>query len=111
MCSAMAVNFILKKYTEKEIRIVIQDQDKYTLPNLLTKLALRKPGVTFAGYIIEHPMVSYPEVVIVTDGTKNPMEILEEVIAEAKAIANEFLEMLDMVLKNATKERNTNIAH
>lgn len=104
----MVVSFTLKKYTNKEIRIVVQDQDKYTLPNLLTKLALKKPGVTFAGYIIEHPMVSNPEVVIVTDGTRDPIEILEEVIAEAKAIAEIFLETLDRALANAAKERNQN---
>lgn len=104
----MVISFTLKKYTDKEIRIVIHDQDKYTLPNLIAKLALRKKGVTFAGYVIEHPMISYPEVVIVTDGTKNPLEILEEVVSEAKFLAREFVDALDKALTHEIKERNKN---
>lgn len=101
----MGIKFALKKYTDKEIRVIIYDQDKHSIPNLITKLAAKKPGVTFAGYIIEHPMVSYPELVIVTDGTRNPLDVLSEVIAEAKSIALEFLRVFDKVLVNEPKER------
>ncbi|MEM4789002.1 MAG: DNA-directed RNA polymerase subunit L [Ignisphaera sp.] len=101
----MGISFTLKKLTDREIRVIIQDQDKHSIPNLLAKLASKKPGVTFAGYIIQHPMVSYPELVIVTDGSRNPLEVLREVIAEAKNIAQEFLEILDKVLSNEHKKR------
>lgn len=101
----MAIKFILKKYTDREIRVIVQDQDKHSIPNLITKLATRKPGVTFAGYILEHPIVSYPEIVIVTDGSKDPLDILREVISDAKNIAIEFLEVFDKALLYASKER------
>ena len=99
------VKFVLKKLTDREIRIVIEDQDKHSLPNLIAKLAMKKPGVTFAGYMIEHPMVSYPEVVIVTDGTRSPVDVLREVVAEAKTLALEFLQAFEKALSNAPKER------
>lgn len=102
----MGINFTLKKLTDREIRVVIQDQDKHSIPNLLAKLASKKQGVTFAGYVIQHPMVSYPELVIVTDGSRNPLDVLREVIVEAKNIAQEFLEAFDKVLADEHKERS-----
>jgi DNA-directed RNA polymerase subunit L len=101
----MGISFTLKKLTDKEIRVVIQDQDKHSIPNLIAKLAVKKPGVTFAGYIIEHPLVSYPELVIQTDGTRNPLDVLKEVVEEAKSIAQEFLDSFNKALANEHKER------
>uniref|UniRef100_A0A7C2VBD8 DNA-directed RNA polymerase subunit Rpo11 n=1 Tax=Ignisphaera aggregans TaxID=334771 RepID=A0A7C2VBD8_9CREN len=94
----MGISFTLKKLSDREIRIVINDQDKHSLPNLLAKLALKKPGVTFAGYIIEHPVVTYPELVIMTDGSRSPLEVLKEVLKEVKTMAQEFVEELDKAL-------------
>ncbi|MCC6016483.1 MAG: DNA-directed RNA polymerase subunit L [Desulfurococcaceae archaeon] len=102
----MGINFVLKKLTDREIRIEIQDKDKHSLPNLIAKLAIKKPGVTFAGYIIEHPMVSYPVLVIMTNGSRNPLDVLKEVIEEAKIIAQEFLESFNKALTNEYKERS-----
>lgn len=101
----MGITFTLKKLTDKEIRVIIQDQDKHSLPNLISKLAAKKPNVTFAGYIIEHPLISYPELVIITDGSCNPLDILKEVVEEAKNIAQEFLKAFDKALTNEHKER------
>jgi len=101
----MGISFTLKKLTDKEIRVVIQDQDKHSIPNLIAKLAVKKPGVTFAGYIIEHPLVSYPELVIQTDGTRNPLDVLKEVVEEAKSITQEFLDSFNKALANEHKER------
>lgn len=103
--STMGIGFALKKLTDKEIKVVIYDKDKHSIPNLIAKLAMKKPGVTFAGYIIEHPITSYPELVIVTDGSKNPVDVLEEVVAEAKSMATEFLEVFNKVLSNEPQER------
>lgn len=100
----MVVKFELKKLTDREIRIVIYDQDKHSLPNLIAKLAAKKQGVTFAGYIIEHPMISYPEVVILTDGSKNPVEVLKEVVLEARGLAYEFLDLLNRAIGDGSKK-------
>lgn len=102
----MGVGFALKKLTDREIRIIIYDRDKHSIPNLIAKLAMKKPGVTFAGYIIEHPITSYPELIIVTDGSRNPIDVLEEVVVEAKNIAIEFLEVFSKVLSNEPQERS-----
>lgn len=100
----MGITFTLKKLTDKEIRVVIQDQDKHSLPNLIAKLAAKKPGVTFAGYIIEHPLTSYPELVILTDGSCSPIKVLKEVIEEAKKLAQIFLVEFDKALMDEHKE-------
>ncbi len=94
----MPLEVELKKYTDKELRFIINDPDKHSLPNLIARLALQKPGVVYAAYIIDHPLVSPPEVVIVTDGSRDPLDVLVEVLEEAKAIAKEFLDRFNEVI-------------
>ena len=101
----MSINLELKKLTDRELRIVIYDEDKHSLPNLISKLALKKPGVVYAAYIIDHPMVSYPEIVIVTDGTRNPLDVFEEVVNEINKLIDEFSLKFEEALKNAVKKR------
>jgi len=101
---AMSIRIELKKLTDKELRFVIYDEDKHSLPNLITKLALKKPGVTFSAYIIEHPLVSYPEVVILTDGSRSPVEVLEEVVNEIRTLVEQFSIKFEEALKNAVKK-------
>ena len=101
----MSINLELKKLTDRELRIVIYDEDKHSLPNLISKLALKKPGVVYAAYIIDHPMVSYPEIVIVTDGTRNPLDVFEEVVNEIQKLIDEFSLKFEEALKNAVKKR------
>jgi len=91
----MPVDVELKKYDGKELRFYVKDPDKHSIPNLIAKLALRKPGVIYAAYIIDHPLVSDPEVVILTDGSRDPLDVLREVLEEARVLAKRFLEMLD----------------
>jgi len=101
----LGINLELKKVTDKELRFIIYDEDRHSLPNLLAKLALRKAGVVYAAYILEHPMVSYPEVVIRTDGSIHPLKVLSEVVEEAKKLVEEFLEKFNEALSSASKER------
>lgn len=91
----MTIELELKKCTDKELRFYIKDRDKHSLPNLIAKLALRKKGVVYAAYIIDHPLVSDPEVVILTDGSRHPLEVLEEVLREAVSMAKKFLSEFD----------------
>lgn len=94
----MPLEVELKKYTDKELRFIINDPDKHSLPNLIARLALQKPGVVYAAYIIDHPLVSSSEVVIVTDGSRDPLDVLIEVLEDAKAIAKEFLDRFNEVI-------------
>ncbi len=94
----MVVELELKKCTDRELRFYIKDRDKHSLPNLIAKLALRKKGVVYAAYIIDHPLVSDPEVVILTDGSRHPLDVLEEVLRDAISMAKEFLREFDEAL-------------
>lgn len=105
MVIQLPIRLELKKLTDKELRVVIYDEDKHSLPNLLSKLALKKPGVVYAAYMLEHPITSYPEVVIVTDGSRKPLEVFEEIVQDAQKLVEEFSLKLEEAMKNATKER------
>ncbi len=98
----------LKKYTDRELRFVLKDEDKHTLPNIIAKLALRKNGVVYAAYIIDHPLVSYPEVVILTDGSRDPLDVLIEVLEEAKRYAKSLLDAFNEALERYGKEGGAN---
>lgn len=101
----MPLEIELKKYTDRELRFIINDPDKHSLPNLIARLALQKSGVVYAAYIISHPMVSSPEVVILTDGSRDPLDVLIEVLEEAKSKVTEFVKRFDEALsKYETRE-------
>ena len=84
----------LKKYSATELRFVIHDEDKHSLPNLIAKLAIREPGVKYAAYIIDHPLVSPPEVVILTEKGVDPLDVLIRVLEKAKRISEELRDRL-----------------
>jgi len=103
----MPIDVELKKYDGKELRFYVKDPDKHSIPNLIAKLALRKPGVVYAAYIIDHPLVSDPEVVILTDGSRDPLDILQEVLEEARSLAKRFLEMFDEEVKRYEERKQS----
>ena len=85
----------IKKLTDQELIFVYRDKDKHTIPNLISKLALKKPYVKYSAYVIDHPLVSDPEIIIITDGSKKPLEVLEEVLNEAKIALNNLLKQIE----------------
>ncbi len=106
----MPVDIELKKCSDKELRFYVKDPDKHSIPNLIAKLALRKPGVVYAAYIIDHPLVSDPEVVILTDGSRHPLDVLEEVLREVREMANRFLEEFEKALSEyEAREKSSSI--
>jgi len=94
----------LVKYTKTELRFRIKDEDKHSLPYIIARLALEEPSVTYAAYIIDHPLTSYPEVVILTDGSRDPLEVLVKVLNDAMKNVREFIERFEEALK-AYEER------
>ncbi len=94
----MSTEIEIRKLTDRELVIVYKDKDKHTIPNLISKLALNKPHVKYAAYIIDHPLVSYPEIVIVTDGSRKPLDVLKEVLVEARDMLTNLLRKVDQVL-------------
>ncbi len=102
----MGINIELRKISDRELRFIIYDEDRHSLPNLIVKLALKKPGVIYSAYILEHPLASYPEVVILTDGSVHPLEILTSVIEEAKTLAEKFLNEFNEALISVSQKRD-----
>jgi len=91
----------IEKKSDKELIFYLETEDKHSLPNLITKLALEKPHVIYSSYSIDHPMVSYPRIAILTDGERDPVDVLVEVLNEAK----EYLIKIREIIKEKISER------
>ena len=83
----------IQKITDKELVMKLVGED-HTLGNLLAKKALEHPNVKMAAYVVEHPLEGSPVIRIVTDGSKNPLDVLKDVIIDSKNEAEELLEVL-----------------
>ncbi len=79
----------IEKLTDKEIIFTLTG-DQHGLPNLIAKMAIKKPYVSYAAYVIDHPLISKPKVIIVTNGEKKPLEVLKEILVEAKQTVEQF---------------------
>ncbi|MDT7889484.1 MAG: RpoL/Rpb11 RNA polymerase subunit family protein [Desulfurococcales archaeon] len=76
----------IEKKNDRELIFTLTG-DQHGIPNLISKLAIKKPYISYASYIVDHPLTSLPKVVIVTDGTKDPLDALLEILEEAKQYA------------------------
>ncbi len=83
----------IRKRTNRELVFKIKGED-HTLGNLVAKMALRHPNVELAAYTIEHPLDGSPVVRIITDGTKDPVDVLIEVLENSKRISLELLSVV-----------------
>ncbi|HID04487.1 MAG TPA: DNA-directed RNA polymerase subunit L [Aigarchaeota archaeon] len=80
-----------------EIELIGED---HTIANLIAKYAIKKPGVVYSSYIISHPLISNPVIVLSTDGSKDPLDVIEEVLHDIIRDANEFQQTLEEALKS-----------
>ncbi len=87
----------VEKKTDRELIFTLTG-DQHGIPNLISKLAIRKPHVSYAAYIVEHPQTSQPKVVIITDGTRDPVDVLIEILVEARSYAQSLKEALEKLL-------------
>ncbi|MEZ0289952.1 MAG: DNA-directed RNA polymerase subunit L [Sulfolobales archaeon] len=85
----------VEKRDSRELIFYLEGGDQHTLPNLISKLALRKPHVVYAAYTIDHPLISNPRIAIVTDGERDPVDVLVEILNEAR----EYVERLKILLE------------
>jgi len=81
---------------ELELRIIGED---HTLGNLIAKTALNHPNVQIAAYSIDHPLVGSPRIVLVTDGSKAPLDVLKEVINEIIDMSKELLNISEKMFE------------
>ncbi len=82
------------KATKNRIEFKLKGED-HTMANLLVKLAIKKPHVTYAAYRVEHPLVGDLIVVLATDGTVTPVEVLKEVLHDVIRLSEEFRKALE----------------
>ena len=88
----------LIKLDDRKLEVELEGED-HTMANLIAKYAVRKPYVLYAAYNIPHPLISNPKVVIVTDGSRKPLDVLKEVLEEIIRDTNELEEKLRVALK------------
>ena len=85
----------LVKRDEKRHRIELKlHGEDHTMANLIVKLAIRKPHVTYAAYRIDHPLVGEPVLIIATDGQVDPLDVLVDVLRDIWSLSGMFLEKL-----------------
>ncbi|ABM81462.1 RpoL/Rpb11 RNA polymerase subunit family protein [Hyperthermus butylicus] len=92
----------LLKREANTIEVELEGEDQ-TIANLIAKYAIRKPGVVYASYIISHPLVSNPVIVLSTDGSRDPLDVLEEVLKDIITDAKKFIEEFDRALESGEK--------
>ena len=84
--------------TDNKIVMELYGED-HTLANLLAKTLIRQPHVKYASYRIDHPLVSNPIVVVITDGKIRPRDAIKECIVELLKLNEEFREEFKKVLE------------
>lgn len=86
---------------DKELEFELEGEG-HTLCNLLRKVLLEDEDVTFAGYRIEHPLISKPKMYIRTNGKKAPLDAAIEAAKKIKEMAEGFREAFLRSLKGIT---------
>ncbi|RLG79800.1 MAG: DNA-directed RNA polymerase subunit L [Thermoprotei archaeon] len=97
----------LRKLARNEVVIRLAGED-HTLGNLIAKMALRHPNVKMAAYTIEHPLNGSPVIRIITDGRKDSIVVLREVLSEARSLSLQLLKVLESRVK-ALKVEGSNV--
>ena len=87
------VKMTVRKESERELVLEFEDED-HTLGNLITKMALRDPRVSYATYRIEHPLKPKMTVEIRTNGSAPPREVLIEVLKKIIELTETFEKQL-----------------
>ncbi len=83
----------LLKRTDRTVEIELVGED-HTIANLIAKYAIKKPGVVYSSYIISHPLVGNPVIVISTDGSRDPLDVVEETLRDILRDTEEFTKAL-----------------
>lgn len=90
------------KQSDKSIEIELEGED-HTMANLIAKYAIKKPHVVYASYIVSHPLVGNPVIVVTTDGSRNPLDVVEDVLRDIISDARDFAERLEKAFSEGLK--------
>lgn len=85
------------KRTENQLELEVEGED-HTLCNLLKKALLKDENVAFAGYKIDHPLLSNPKIYVTTNQGVPPEDALRVATEYLKNIFGEFKDSLSKAL-------------
>ena len=97
----MPIKVLESSDTKLKIELVGED---HTISNLLAKTLLEDPAVKFATYNIDHPLVSNPVLVVITDGSKSAKQALLDALSKIKSRINEFRSEFRRVIEKVAPE-------
>lgn len=76
---------------DNDLRVEIEGEG-HTLCNAIKSILFEDEALVFAGYRIEHALLSKPILYIKTDGKKDPLVLLNETLKKLVERAEEFKE-------------------
>ncbi len=93
----MNIRIVEKK--DNELRVEIEGEG-HTLCNAIKSVLFEDESLVFAGYRIEHALLSKPILYIKTNGKKDPLTLLNETLEKLSDRIEEFKEKFQKELNN-----------
>ncbi|MHA1603239.1 MAG: RpoL/Rpb11 RNA polymerase subunit family protein [Candidatus Freyarchaeota archaeon] len=93
----MNIRIVEKK--DNELRVEIEGEG-HTLCNAIKSVLFEDESLVFAGYRIEHALLSKPTLYIKTNGKKDPLTLLNETLEKLSDRIEEFKEKFQKELDN-----------
>ncbi len=94
----MNIKIVEKK--DNELRIEIEGEG-HTLCNAIKSILFEDETLVFAGYRIEHTLLSKPILYIKTNGKKDPLVLLNETLKKLEESIEEFKEKFQKELEKS----------
>ncbi|MEM2143989.1 MAG: DNA-directed RNA polymerase subunit L [Candidatus Jordarchaeaceae archaeon] len=92
----MNIKILEKK--DNDLRVEIEGEG-HTLCNAIKSVLFEDEALVFAGYRIEHTLLSKPILYIKTNGKKDPLVLLSETLGKLVERSEEFKEKFQKELK------------
>ncbi len=93
------------KETDNEIRVEVQGEG-HTFCNALQDVLLSDKDVEFAGYSIDHPLISEPVIFVRTRRSSNPRIVLIKAAEKLKSKTEEIRQAFESALSDYEEEKD-----
>jgi DNA-directed RNA polymerase subunit L len=93
------------KETDNEIRVEVQGEG-HTFCNALQDVLLGDKDVEFAGYSIDHPLISEPVIFVRTRRQSNPRDVLIKAAEKLKSRTKEIKQAFESALSDYEEEKD-----
>ncbi|MCP1662697.1 MAG: DNA-directed RNA polymerase subunit L [Methanocalculus sp. MSAO_Arc1] len=91
------MNIKILELEKNKIRMVLVGE-KHTFMNLLEDEIIKDPSVNVGKYVVEYQF-SDPELLVTTDGTKDPLTVIREACERINRSCDEVLTQVGSVVK------------